>query len=71
MNQNQLREARLRLNYLQEKAVTVRNVNPDEIKSIEEPFISYLAELWQDSGIQSAYRRRFEFPLADSAKLYI
>ena len=48
----------------------MRSVNPEAIWSLEEPFVSYIAELWQNSGIQSAYRRRREFQLTDSANLY-
>ena len=55
----------------QVKAVAVRSVNPEAIWSFEEPFVWYIAELWQNSGIQSAYRRRGEFQLTESAKLYI
>ena len=54
----------------QEKAVAVRSVKPETVWSLEEPFVSYIAELWQNSGIQSAYRRRREFQLTDSAYLY-
>jgi hypothetical protein len=35
---------------------------------LEEPYVSYIADLWQDSGIQEAYERRREYQLTDSAK---
>ena len=56
---------------LQEKAAVIRNVKVQAVTSLQEPFVSYIAELWQNLGIQTAYRRRREFKLSDSANLYI
>ena len=56
---------------LQEKAAVIRNVKVQAVTSLQEPFVSHITELWQNSGIQTAYRRRREFKLSDSANLYI
>ena len=62
---------KLTFELFQVKAVAVRSIKPESVWSFKDPFVLYIAELWQNSGIQSAYRRRREFQLTDSANLYI
>ncbi|PAV82432.1 hypothetical protein WR25_27255 [Diploscapter pachys] len=56
---------------LQEKAAVVRAVDFESVTSFEEPYVSYIKELWEDSGIQECYERRREYQLTDSAKYYL
>ncbi|RCN40552.1 g-protein alpha subunit [Ancylostoma caninum] len=56
---------------LQEKAAVVRAVDFESVTSFEEPYVSYIKELWEDSGIQECYDRRREYQLTDSAKYYL
>ena len=52
----------------EEKANVVRAIDYENITSFEEPYVSYIADLWQDPGIQEAYDRRREYQLTDSTK---
>jgi guanine nucleotide-binding protein G(q) subunit alpha len=52
----------------QEKANVVRAIDYENVSSFEEPYVSYIADLWEDGGIQEAYDRRREYQLTDSAK---
>uniref|UniRef100_A0A1I7UE76 Guanine nucleotide-binding protein subunit alpha n=1 Tax=Caenorhabditis tropicalis TaxID=1561998 RepID=A0A1I7UE76_9PELO len=56
---------------LQEKAAVVREVDFESVTSFEEPYVSFIKELWEDSGIQECYDRRREYQLTDSAKYYL
>ncbi|VDM57043.1 unnamed protein product [Angiostrongylus costaricensis] len=56
---------------LQEKAAVVRAVDFESVTSFEEPYVSYIKELWEDRGIQECYDRRREYQLTDSAKYYL
>ncbi|GMS98410.1 hypothetical protein PENTCL1PPCAC_20585 [Pristionchus entomophagus] len=56
---------------LEEKADVVIAVDQDYITSFDEPLVSYIKELWADSGIQECYERRREYYLSDSAKYYL
>lgn len=53
---------------LQEKANVVRAIDYENVTSFEEPYVSYIQDLWGDSGIQECYDRRREYQLTDSAK---
>ena len=53
---------------LQEKAEVIRAIDYENVTHFEEPFVSYIAELWENAGIQEAYERRREYHLIDSAK---
>ncbi|KAH7699764.1 GTP-binding protein alpha subunitgna isoform 2 [Aphelenchoides avenae] len=55
----------------QEKAQVIQAIDYEHVTSLEEPFVSYIADLWEDSGIQEAYDRRREYQLTDSAKYYL
>uniref|UniRef100_A0A914I991 Guanine nucleotide-binding protein subunit alpha n=1 Tax=Globodera rostochiensis TaxID=31243 RepID=A0A914I991_GLORO len=44
---------------------------PSSEEKANEPYVSYIAELWQDPGIQEAYDRRREYQLTDSTKYYL
>lgn len=46
----------------------VRAIDYENISSFEEPYVTYIADLWRDPGIQEAYERRREYQLTDSAK---
>ena len=46
----------------------IQAIDYENVTSLEEPFVSYIADLWEDSGIQEAYDRRREFQLTDSAR---
>jgi len=52
----------------EEKANVVRAIDYENITTFEEPYVSYIADLWTDPGIQEAYDRRREYQLTDSAK---
>jgi GTPase SAR1 family protein len=56
---------------LQEKANVVRAIDYENVTSFEEPYVSFIADLWDDPGIQEAYDRRREYQLTDSAKYYL
>lgn len=53
---------------LQDKANVVRAIDYENVTSFEEPYVSYIEDLWSDSGIQECYDRRREYQLTDSAK---
>lgn len=53
---------------LQDKANVVRAIDYENVTSFEEPYVSYIEDLWRDSGIQECYDRRREYQLTDSAK---
>lgn len=65
----------LHINYndktAEEKAAVIRAVDCENITSFEEPYVTYISDLWQNPGIQEAYERRREYQLTDSAKYYI
>ncbi|VDO29837.1 unnamed protein product [Brugia timori] len=56
---------------LQDKANVVRAIDYENVTSFEEPYVSYIEDLWSDSGIQECYDRRREYQLTDSAKYYL
>ncbi|KHN76587.1 Guanine nucleotide-binding proteinG(q) subunit alpha [Toxocara canis] len=56
---------------LQDKANVVRAIDYENVTSFEEPYVSYIKDLWEDSGIQECYDRRREYQLTDSAKYYL
>jgi len=58
-------------NSSEEKANVVRAIDYENVSSFEEPYVSYISDLWEDQGIQEAYDRRREFQLTDSAKYYL
>lgn len=55
----------------EDKANVVRAIDYENISSFEEPYVTYIADLWRDPGIQEAYDRRREYQLTDSAKYYL
>merc|ERR1719312_240962 len=56
---------------LQEKADLVRSMDYETVTTFEEPYVSAIKDLWEDSGIQECYDRRREYQLTDSAKYYL
>lgn len=56
---------------VQDKAQILQAVDASAITTLEQPFASYIAEIWENNGIQEAYRRRREFQLTDSAIYYL
>uniref|UniRef100_A0AC34GCD5 Uncharacterized protein n=1 Tax=Panagrolaimus sp. ES5 TaxID=591445 RepID=A0AC34GCD5_9BILA len=54
-----------------EKANVVRAIDYENVTSFEEPYVTYVKDLWDDPGIQEAYDRRREYQLTDSAKYYL
>uniref|UniRef100_A0A1I8ERK2 Guanine nucleotide-binding protein subunit alpha n=1 Tax=Wuchereria bancrofti TaxID=6293 RepID=A0A1I8ERK2_WUCBA len=46
---------------LQDKANVVRAIDYENVTSFEEPYVSYIEDLWSDSGIQECYDRRREY----------
>jgi hypothetical protein len=52
----------------EEKSTVLKCVDCEYISTFNEPHVSYIADLWEDKGIQEAYERRREFHLTDSAK---
>jgi len=55
----------------EEKASVIRAVDYENISSFEEPYVSYVTDLWHDLGVQEAYDRRREYQLTDSTKYYL
>ncbi|KAI1707078.1 g-protein alpha subunit domain-containing protein [Ditylenchus destructor] len=55
----------------EEKANVVRAIDYENISTFEEPYVTYIADLWQDPGILEAYDRRREYQLTDSTKYYL
>uniref|UniRef100_A0A0K0F8J0 Guanine nucleotide-binding protein subunit alpha n=3 Tax=Strongyloides TaxID=6247 RepID=A0A0K0F8J0_STRVS len=55
----------------EDKANVVRAIDYENVTSFEEPYVSYIKDLWEDSGIQEAYDRRREYQLTDSTKYYL
>jgi len=43
----------------------------ENVSTFEEPFVTAIKTLWNDTGIQSCYDRRREYQLTDSAKYYL
>jgi len=54
-----------------ENADLVKSKPYKNVTTFEEPFVTAVKTLWNDSGIQSCYDRRREYRLADSAKYYL
>jgi guanine nucleotide-binding protein G(q) subunit alpha len=54
-----------------DKANVVRAIDYESVTSFEEPYVSYIKDLWEDCGIQECYDRRREYQLTDSAKYYL
>lgn len=50
------------------QADVVKAVDYENVSSFEEPYVSYIKDLWEDTGIQECYDRRREYQLTDSAK---
>ncbi|KAH7710265.1 guanine nucleotide-binding protein G(q) subunit alpha-like protein [Aphelenchoides avenae] len=55
----------------EEKANVIRAVNVEQVKTFDEPHVSYISDLWDDHGIHEAYDRKREYQLTDSAKYYL
>lgn len=58
----------LTFQFLQEHADLVRSVDYESVTTFEEPYVTAMKSLWQDTGIQHCYDRRREYQLTDSAK---
>lgn len=54
-----------------EKASVVKAIDYESVTTFEEPYVSYIRDLWADHGIQEVYDRRREYQLTDSAKYYL
>nr|XP_045610056.1 guanine nucleotide-binding protein G(q) subunit alpha isoform X3 [Procambarus clarkii] len=54
-----------------EHADLVRSVDYESVTTFEEPYVTAMKSLWQDTGIQHCYDRRREYQLTDSAKYYL
>nr|P91950.1 RecName: Full=Guanine nucleotide-binding protein G(q) subunit alpha; AltName: Full=Guanine nucleotide-binding protein alpha-q [Homarus americanus]AAB49314.1 heterotrimeric GTP-binding protein alpha subunit G-alpha-q [Homarus americanus] len=54
-----------------EHADLVRSVDYESVTTFEEPYVTAMNSLWQDTGIQHCYDRRREYQLTDSAKYYL
>ncbi|XP_064088637.1 guanine nucleotide-binding protein G(q) subunit alpha isoform X1 [Palaemon carinicauda] len=54
-----------------EHADLVRAVDYESVTTFEEPYVTAMKSLWQDTGIQHCYDRRREYQLTDSAKYYL
>ncbi|VDO97284.1 unnamed protein product [Soboliphyme baturini] len=52
----------------EEKASIVRAIDYESITTFEEPYVTYVKDLWRDKGILEVYDRRREYQLTDSAK---
>uniref|UniRef100_A0AC35U0J9 G protein subunit alpha q n=1 Tax=Rhabditophanes sp. KR3021 TaxID=114890 RepID=A0AC35U0J9_9BILA len=55
----------------EDKANVVRAIDYENVTSFEEPYVSFIKDLWDDRGIQEAYDRRREYQLTDSTKYYL
>ncbi len=53
---------------MQDKADVVRAIDFESVTTFDEPYVSYIRDLWADQGIQEVYDRRREYQLTDSAK---
>jgi hypothetical protein len=53
---------------LQGKADVVRAISFESVTTFDEPYVTYIRDLWADQGIQEVYDRRREYQLTDSAK---
>ncbi|MCP9259862.1 Guanine nucleotide-binding protein G(Q) subunit alpha [Dirofilaria immitis] len=53
---------------LHDKANVVRAIDYENVTSFEEPYVSYIEDLWSDSGIQECYDRRRDY-LSDLRRL--
>ena len=54
--------------FFKDKANVVRAIDYENVTSFEEPYVTFIKDLWADPGIQEAYDRRREYQLTDSAK---
>jgi len=54
-----------------QKASMIKAVDSENILTLEEPHVSYIDDLWHDSGIQQAFSRQCEYLLSDSAKYFL
>jgi len=54
-----------------EHADLVKSKVYENVSTFEEPYITAIKTLWNDTGIQSCYDRRREYQLTDSAKYYL
>uniref|UniRef100_A0A915JUB0 Guanine nucleotide-binding protein subunit alpha n=1 Tax=Romanomermis culicivorax TaxID=13658 RepID=A0A915JUB0_ROMCU len=52
----------------EEKAAVIKAIDYESVTTFEEPYVSYIRDLWADNGIQEIYDRRREYQLTDSAK---
>ncbi|KFD58837.1 hypothetical protein M514_00530 [Trichuris suis] len=55
----------------EEKASIIRAIDCESVTTFEEPYVSYIRDLWHDKGILEVYDRRREYQLTDSAKYYL
>ncbi|KAI1701991.1 g-protein alpha subunit domain-containing protein [Ditylenchus destructor] len=61
----------LHIQYGDNKAEAVQGIDLENVTSLNEPYVTYISDLWNDPGIQEAYERRREYQLSDSAKYYL
>ena len=54
--------------HLQAQVNTVSAIDAASVRTISQEEYEAIKSLWKDGGIQSAYERRREFHLSDSAK---
>lgn len=54
-----------------EAAELVTAIDYETVATFEDPYVSAIRNLWEDTGIQECYDRRREYQLTDSAKYYI
>lgn len=54
-----------------DKGERIRLVDHETVATFVEPDVSYIKDLWADTGIQRCYDRRNEYQLTDSAKYYL
>ncbi|XP_016968874.1 G protein alpha q subunit-like [Drosophila rhopaloa] len=49
----------------------VMSIAYEKVEVFEDPYLSAIKTLWEDSGIQECFNRRREYQLTDSAKYYL
>ncbi|KAL9917274.1 G protein alpha q subunit isoform X5 [Glossina fuscipes] len=65
----------LRISYGKEEhselAALIMSIDYETVTTFEDPYLSAIKTLWDDTGIQECYDRRREYQLTDSAKYYL
>ncbi|ODM98650.1 G protein alpha q subunit [Orchesella cincta] len=56
---------------LQEKFDEIKDMDYEEVTTLEGGWVETLKNLWNDKGVQEIYDRRREYQLTDSAKYYL